>query len=81
MEGAGSSAWTLLSDAFDTKRKAKDWSTGIESKANHDSSSGFSLIPKGATDQDLIEKYNETIKKTSGSESPQLLGNALGQKV
>jgi hypothetical protein len=38
----------------------------MESKANHVSSSGFSPIPKGATVQDLIEKYSETVKKTSG---------------
>ena len=54
------------SNTFDTKREAKDWSTGMESKANHVSSSGFSPIPKGATVQDLIEKYSETVKKTSG---------------
>lgn len=54
------------SNTFETKREAKKWSTGMESKANHVSSSGFSPIPKGATVQDLIEKYSETVKKTSG---------------
>ena len=38
----------------------------MESKANHIATSGFSPIPKGSTVGDLIEKYTETIKKTSG---------------
>lgn len=38
----------------------------MESKASHIASSGFSPIPNGATVTDLIEKYTETVKKSSG---------------
>lgn len=51
---------------FETKREAKDWSSAIESQANHIAASGFAPIPKGATVADLIDKYTETITKTQG---------------
>jgi integrase len=51
--------------SFDTKREARDWSTQIESQAQHVAASGFAPIPKGATLGDLIDKYIETLDDRS----------------
>ena len=51
---------------FDTKREAREWGTAVEAQVNHMTAGGFAPIPKGATLADLIDKYTETITKTSG---------------
>jgi integrase len=44
---------------FETKREARDWATQIEAQAAHISAGGFAPPPKGATLDDLIDKYIE----------------------
>ena len=51
---------------FATKREAKDWATQIEAQANHIAAGGFAPVPKAATLNDLIDKYNETGVKVPG---------------
>lgn len=51
---------------FPTKREARDWATQVESQAHHIAAGGFAPPPKGATLEDLIDKYNETNSKTPG---------------
>jgi hypothetical protein len=61
------------SNTFDTKREAKDGLTGMASKANHVSSSGFSPIPKGATRSYTTKLLTMTKKRLSAD----LGGNLL----
>jgi integrase len=51
---------------FPTKREAKDWAAAIESQAHHIAAGGYAPIPKGATVDDLIDKYLETIATEPG---------------
>ena len=51
---------------FETKMEARDWATGIEHQAHHIAAGGFAPVPKGATVDDLIEKYLETAGANAG---------------
>lgn len=51
---------------FTTKREAKDWATAIEAQASHIVAGGFAPVPKGATLDDLIDKYVDTGSKLAG---------------
>jgi integrase len=51
---------------FPSKREAKDWAAGIEGQAYHIAAGGFAPVPKGATLEDLIDKYQETVAKLPG---------------
>lgn len=51
---------------FSTKREAKDWASGVESQASHIAASGYAPVPKGATLEDLIDKYLELHAKEPG---------------
>ena len=51
---------------FPSKREAKDWAAGVESQAHHIAAGGFAPVPKGATVDDLIEKYLETAGANAG---------------
>lgn len=42
---------------FPTKREARDWAAGVEAQAYHMAAGGFAPVPKGATVDDLIDKY------------------------
>ena len=51
---------------FATKREARDWAAAIETQAAHIAAGGFAPIPKGATLNDLIEKYEAEFKQPQG---------------
>ena len=51
---------------FEKKSEARDWAAGIENQAHHIAAGGFAPVPKGATVDDLIEKYLETAGAKAG---------------
>src|SRR5262249_16217178 len=52
--------------AFSKKPEAKDPAAGLEAQAGDIGGSGYGAVPKGATLEDLIDKYVETVAKTPG---------------